>query len=490
MPFWDREPFQTLISEEHYGFVDSGPHQAPISTFKLRRNEKLQLRLETVCGEEAVHNHHLLERQNLDDEEQQKAQLKSIGGLVVDLSGVISESIRTEESYRRNESKLRETAHVHSIQSQIAKEGATVTIDWLENLGRYYHWPQIVVNEKKTEFTRSYGRGAEALVLNDTGTGYSSGSAALTLTLDGLTFHLTSNMPKENTGQIKPGYLLYMGLPDELTRRKIRTVLSYALGIYFVHLGHSTYTSTWDIADFRAIAGYSMDMRAFDLHAIPPGWLGTTSHNVLDVPKVSRLVSGLYRHYDQLDFGNLNWGYWHAMCAPLHIKAVHFGAIIEALQRNYLSAHASEFSEKIVQESAKWDDLVEATSTAIDGTELFSEQKQLVKANLGRLNQMPRAAVTDQVFQKLGIVLGDDERQAWKRRHDAAHGNPMISGKEREVIRDAHLLRVLFNRMVLRIVNGNDHYYDYSARPTNGFPIRNLSDPVPPPETKSTRKAT
>ena len=124
MPFWDREPFQTLISEEHYGFVDSGPLQAPISTFKLRRNEKLQLRLETVCGEEAVHNHHLLERQNLDDEEQQKAQLKSIGGLVVDLSGVISESIRTEESYRRNESKLRETAHVHSIQSQIAKEGA------------------------------------------------------------------------------------------------------------------------------------------------------------------------------------------------------------------------------------------------------------------------------------------------------------------------------------------------------------------------------
>jgi hypothetical protein len=77
-----------------------------------------------------------------------------------------------------------------------------------------------------------------------------------------------------------------------------------------------------------------MDMRAFDLHVLAPAWLGVRSHNVLDTAKVSRLVSGLYEHCDELDFGNLSWGYWHAMCAPLHIKAVHFGAIIEALQRN------------------------------------------------------------------------------------------------------------------------------------------------------------
>jgi hypothetical protein len=104
----------------------------------------------------------------------------------------------------------------------------------------------------------------------------------------------------------------------------------------------------------------------------------------------------------------------------------------------------------------------------------------LLRANVGRLNQVPRATITDQILKRLGIVLGDDEKQAWRRRHDAAHGNRMTPGRERKVVRDSHLLQVMFHRMILRIVDGNDQYYDYSARPSPDFPIRNLRDPVPP----------
>jgi hypothetical protein len=52
--------------------------------------------------------------------------------------------------------------------------------------------------------------------------------------------------------------------------------------------------------------------------------------------------------------------------------------------------------------------------------------------------------------------------------------------REREVIRDSHLLRVMFHRKVLRIVDGNDHCYDYGARRSPDFAIRNLRDPVLP----------
>jgi hypothetical protein len=38
------------------------------------------------------------------------------------------------------------------------------------------------------------------------------------------------------------------------------------------------------------------------------------------------------------------------------------------------------------------------------------------------------------------------------------------------------LLKVMFHRMVLRIVNGADTYHDYV---TPGFPVRRLADPVP-----------
>ena len=65
--------------------------------------------------------------------------------------------------------------------------------------------------------------------------------------------------------------------------------------------------------------------------------------------------------------------------------------------------------------------------------------------------------------------------QAWRRRNDAAHGIAMETGEELEVIRDIKLLKVMFHRMVLRIINGAD-YRDYA---TQGFPIRKLADPVP-----------
>jgi hypothetical protein len=42
------------------------------------------------------------------------------------------------------------------------------------------------------------------------------------------------------------------------------------------------------------------------------------------------------------------------------------------------------------------------------------------------------------------------------------------------VIRDIKLLKVMFHRMVLRIINGADTYHDYA---TPGFPIRKLADP-------------
>ncbi len=52
----------------------------------------------------------------------------------------------------------------------------------------------------------------------------------------------------------------------------------------------------------------------------------------------------------------------------------------------------------------------------------------------------------------------------------------METGEELDVIRDIKLLKVMFHRMVLRILNGADNYLDYA---TPGFPIRKLADPVP-----------
>jgi hypothetical protein len=480
MPFWDREPFPDIIKEDYCSFFDTGPLLSPIDRFKLFRTKKLELTLETVGGKEAIAQGALRRTDRASSLNNQEAVLKDISGMPIYLKGVITLNAQTTENYRKNFHEISETAQLYSIEGEIPREQPpTYTIDWLENLRHFYFWPQLVKNDRDTAFARAYGRDPDALTLDDKAGEHSTGFGALKLRLGGIDIYLTVNKAKEGTEQIEPGYILYMGLPDEDERRKIRTCLSFALGIYLVHLGHSTYTADWKVKSFRAVEGYSMDMRAFDIHVQPPAWLGTKSHNQLDITKVTRLISGLYAHYEELDFDNLNWGYWHAITVPPHIKAVHYGAIIEALQRNYLDAHQKEFSESVVPDRESWKKLKASVTNAINGETLTSGQKELLLANVGRLNQTPRADVTDQVLQRLNLVLGDDERKAWQRRHDAAHGNPMVSGREQEVIRDTHLLHVIFNRMVLRIVNGSDDYYDYSSKPEDFFAIRPLNEPAP-----------
>jgi hypothetical protein len=57
----------------------------------------------------------------------------------------------------------------------------------------------------------------------------------------------------------------------------------------------------------------------------------------------------------------------------------------------------------------------------------------------------------------------------------------MEAGEELDVIRDIKLLKLMFHRMLLRIINGADNYHDCA---TPGFPIRQLADPVPPAQGK------
>jgi hypothetical protein len=52
----------------------------------------------------------------------------------------------------------------------------------------------------------------------------------------------------------------------------------------------------------------------------------------------------------------------------------------------------------------------------------------------------------------------------------------MEAGEELDVIRDIKLLKVMFHRMLLRMVNGADSYTDYV---TPGFPNRQLAEQVP-----------
>lgn len=488
MNYWAREPFGSFINDGDFRFTDAGPLHTPVLAFSIRRNDKLEIVLEAV-GDDETKSNLVLERagyhragtvrQNTDS-----AILKNIAGTTVTLSGVSPRSTTSFHNVKTGKREVRQEVTIHEVSAELlpADRGA-YTIDFLENVSsRYYLWPDVVVNKIETIHTRTFGREAGALAMSHNSEDYSSGRSAIKLTVSGVEFYLCSTSHNKEGDQFQPGYILFTGTPDKDFRHKIRAILSFTLGMYLVYLGTATYSGDWRLTSFQSFTAYSIDKKAFDLPVMPPSLLGDRAHNEPSHGPVARLVNALYTHYDDLQFGSLSWAYWHALCAPLHIAAVHFGAAIEALQRRYVAKHSKDFPTKLVSHKGKWDVFAAMVNAEIEKLDISDDAKNLMKANTGLLNQVPRRVTTEELLNKTGLVLGEDESRAWKGRHDAAHGNDTTSDATSGMIRNNKLLKVIFHRMLLKAIDGSDQYYDYASL---DFPLRPLADPVPLSKTKT-----
>ena len=188
------------------------------------------------------------------------------------------------------------------------------------------------------------------------------------------------------------------------------------------------------------------------------------------------MVSALVAGYEALDLGNLSWAYWHACAATVHIAPAHFGAVIEALLRAYRKSHPGKIATKILS-TALSKKLQGAITSVIADAQVPEDSKHALSDNLRGINRVPQRPILKAVLEAIGIELGSDEDDAWKRRNDAAHGLPIPEGDELAAIRDMKLLRGLFHRMLLRISNATDSYIDYVSL---NHPYRRLEEPVPP----------
>lgn len=146
------------------------------------------------------------------------------------------------------------------------------------------------------------------------------------------------------------------------------------------------------------------------------------------------------------------------------------------LLRQYAATKPDRFPQGIIADRVIWKLFSGQVEEAVAKLEISEEKKNALRENIGGLNRVHHRDIMEAILKDVGIGLGIDESQAWKRRNDAAHGIAMETGEELDVIRDIKLLKVMFHRMLLRIINGADTYHDYA---TPGFPIRKLADPVP-----------
>jgi hypothetical protein len=205
---------------------------------------------------------------------------------------------------------------------------------------------------------------------------------------------------------------------------------------------------------------------------LPPAPLFEGAYIIVNERVTTRLLKGLFTHYDALNFLHVSWLYWHGLCSALHSQAVQVGAAIEALQAAHAGAYPNAYNTKLMSR--------ENFLFLRAGVEALVAQMSVddsVKAELGKkianLNSPSQRVINERFFEALKLPMGQEEIQAWNRRNDAAHGNS--TEDYRGLIKDIKLLMNIFARIVLRISGGSDCYVDYY---TPGFPVRKLEEPV------------
>jgi hypothetical protein len=474
---WEREPFE-LINEGLFRVTNPGPLRSPIHSFSIRRNEKLHLILETCSPPDAKSTAKELPSGTLRFNTE-IVELTNIAGCKAVLGGVQTYTVKTSQADDTKQEFLKEEARVHRIDVLInADEKPAYIIDWLDNVPSLFVWPDTIKTSQSTVKTRNIAFDAGGITLTSSETREGFGKHAVKFTVGGVDTILCQLDRQEASDRLKPGCIIYRGMPDEEFRKRVRNALSFALGAFLVDLGSVVYTDSWKSQSFHLKSAYSIGRRVFDLPVLHPAPLHLTWQHGIERPRFHRIVNSIVEKYDELDFGNLAWAYWHAMCATPHIAGVHFGALIEALQRCYVDANPKKIQTAVIPDGTIWAQFKAEIERVIAELKISEEGKSALRQNIGSLNNVSQRTKMESVLRAIDIALGPDEALAWKRRNDAAHGNELEPGGELSLIQDNNLLKVAFHRMFLRITNASDLYFDYV---TPGFPMRRLNEPPSPP---------
>jgi hypothetical protein len=473
MNAWTWEVFEDAINSAPCSVTNPGPLRAPIKKLSVRRNEERELILETTGPGETQTSWKSFPAGTV--RRSDDVMEFETPGFTVVARGVTPRNWRRTHDMRAETDVTTEEASLYSL--LLASKSAAdplYTIDWIQNFdAQEFLWLGNIVDKSEHIKTRTLGRGPKTITLKSTSTGQSGGNQSVYLVVGGKELFLGAARDDLPKTIVKPGFIIYKGKPDEHAREKIRNCISFALGSRFLYLGCTVVDADSNPISMTAVSADTFNDRIFKVATQPPAPLEKRYQREADPAALGRLVNALHSKYDELQFGELSWIYWHAVCAPTHMAAAHFGAAIEALQDGYLKSHPTAFQTTLVSKR-DWKRVHGKLVAVVKATGLPTEIQTILLNKIGGLNTVPASKLSGQVFAHLGIRLGELENKAWRQRNIAAHGvfsddDPIAT------IKETKLLKIIFHRLLLRMTGGSDLYRDYY---TLNFPNRKLEEPI------------
>lgn len=471
-----KETFAEYVNGSGFKITNPGPLHAPTVRVSIRRNKDLDLVLESVLADGAV-SAHPAPRPGEVFMVGGTVEFKSSAGMMATATGIVPRGTRPQwnEDVGVFATTERATLNTFEIVLPWATRQAYI-VEWFFLRPNQVIWPEITTTRTVINHNLQIGGAAGLDIKMQAAPEDGFSMDMVTLNIEGHRIYLREEHSRKSSKRRGHCMLIYCDATTPEFRTKVQECISLALGIHLVYLGYTGFSENWDVASMRAVRGYSINNRVFELAPQPPSPLSARSYSIIDGTTFNRHVNALYAHYDRLHLGHLSWSYWHAMCAPAHIGAAHYGALIEALRAAYVKSNPELHGGRIIADPDKWGKASGVLNTALDGIDLDQEARRMLSNKISNLNSLPADRLMELVCERIGIRLGEAERAAWRRRNLAAHGNRISPDEYVQVVRDIKLLNIVFNRMLLAMTGASQHYIDYYSA---DHPTRRIAEPVP-----------
>lgn len=467
----DWEFFEAEFASQDYAMTDFGPLYGPVSGFSIVRDKSLQLMLETTSANNSV-SQDVPRPAGSVYIATAEIQLRNKAGSFAIATGIIPHS-RTKTFATDSSGSTTEISSIHCLKWESEATGdPTYLIEWIGNLDGNFIWPHSdEISDTPERRRRLYSPDGE-IDLGRAGESLGGSRSCAHLVIDGIELFIGESRVKVPY-VVNPGFILYKGAPDKDIRSKIRECLSFCLGNFLLYLGDTTFDQHWYPLAFTAVSGHALIEEAPRLNGWQPAPLGPQWEHEINSKWLSSMASALYSIYDSYRLRTIFWSYWHAVAAPVHMSAAHFGSAIEGIQKAYFKAKASSaVHSKIVSDERIWKELRSKISACIAATDLTDEEKRILTNKASNLNFAPQSIIMERFFAALGLQIGPLERDVWANRNHAAHGGGADEDNGGRLVRENKVLKVMLHRILLALAQAGDFYYDYY---TLGRPTRKLA---------------
>jgi len=470
-------------------FQKSDRVRSDFHSFKISRDNKLALKIEITYKPTALQTSNI---SYFHEPKRKAGEVYTIDGYLhltniyapsktLELLGIslISSNIRTyhDETTATITCAILSINEVNNSKDDI--EESNFTLDWITNLDiSNYMWSSGVKETKESTITRIFSSQKKSISFMQSSESISNNSNNCCIRVQDVDIFFGTTDCSEIDKKYNPGFILYSKNCDNEFRKKVRNALSFILGCKIIHIASSLKDKHYNSIEFEIHTQSTINELYHTSYNHPPSPLypSGASYAYLGEDEISLMTEKIISEYDKYDFNHFSWIYWHAIASPLHLKGVGFGATLEFIQRKYIEQNPSSFDTKLISKQ-QWKILHQSLLSVVNSDKsLDEESKRLLLSKISGLNQTPQSILTTRFYETLNLPLGSLEKNSFRQRNNSAHGNKQEEDNVIPDIREIKLLRIVCNRIILRIYDLSDCYHDFYSL---GGALRNLEDPIP-----------